>query len=61
MYSAQMLPNGNLLICEGMNGHSFEVNVEEETVWEYINPINRNGEPISQDAIDLAPIKMVEL
>ena len=32
------LPNGNTLICEGSNGRFFEVTLEKELVWEYINP-----------------------
>lgn len=35
---AQRLPNGNTLICEGMNGRLFQVTTEGEIVWEYINP-----------------------
>ena len=34
----QPQPNGNYLICEGAQGHLFEVNQEGEMVWEYINP-----------------------
>ncbi|AQS06013.1 aryl-sulfate sulfotransferase [Clostridium beijerinckii] len=36
--SAQRLPNGNTLITEGSDGRIFEVTVEHEIVWEYINP-----------------------
>ena len=47
--SAQRLPNGNTLICEGINGRFFEITAEEEVVWEYINPINTtNGNIVSQ-------------
>ena len=35
---AQRLPNGNTLICEGLNGRIFEVTNECDIVWEYINP-----------------------
>jgi hypothetical protein len=35
---AQVLPNGNVLICEGIPGHFFEVTQEKEIVWSYINP-----------------------
>ncbi|MCB0644529.1 MAG: aryl-sulfate sulfotransferase, partial [Phaeodactylibacter sp.] len=44
---AQRLPNGNTLICEGMYGRIFEITPDEETVWEYVNPINQWG-PVSQ-------------
>jgi len=36
--SAQRLPNGNTLICEGARGRIFEVTPEKEIVWEYISP-----------------------
>lgn len=48
MSSAAVLPNGNILICEGKEGHIFEINEELETVWEYINPVNKNGFPAIQ-------------
>lgn len=41
--SAQRLPNGNTLICEGINGRIFEITPSESIVWEYINPINSNN------------------
>jgi hypothetical protein len=34
---AQRLPNGNTLICDGPNGLFFEVTMEKNTVWEYLN------------------------
>jgi hypothetical protein len=36
--SAQRLPNGNTLICEGDRGRIFEVTPEKDIVWEYIYP-----------------------
>ena len=36
--SAQRLPNGNTLITEGAPGRVFEVTVDGEIVWEYVNP-----------------------
>jgi hypothetical protein len=36
--SAQRLPNGNTLICEGVPGRIFEVTPGCEIVWEYISP-----------------------
>ncbi|MCK5577234.1 MAG: twin-arginine translocation signal domain-containing protein [Dehalococcoidales bacterium] len=35
----QRLANGNTLICEGIEGHIFEVTNEGELVWDYINPV----------------------
>lgn len=36
--SAQRLPNGNTLICEGSGGRLIEVTADHELVWEYISP-----------------------
>jgi hypothetical protein len=44
---AQMLSNGNVLVCNGNSGDFFEINVSKEKVWEYINPVNNIG-PVAQ-------------
>jgi Spy/CpxP family protein refolding chaperone len=36
---AQRLPNGDTLICSGINGTVFEVTPEKEVVWKYVNPV----------------------
>jgi hypothetical protein len=36
--SAQRLPNGNTLICEGAKGRLFEVTPEKDIVWDFVNP-----------------------
>jgi hypothetical protein len=36
--SAQRLPNGNTMICEGMKGRLFEVTPEGAIVWEHLHP-----------------------
>jgi hypothetical protein len=36
--SARRLPNGNILIDEGMNGRVFQVTGDGEIVWEYVSP-----------------------
>jgi len=41
--SGQRLPNGNTFICSDTEGHFFEVTDKGELVWEYINPITRDG------------------
>ena len=41
--SNQRLPNGNTLITESENGRAFEVTIEGNIVWEYLNP-NSVGE-----------------
>lgn len=37
----QQLPNGNILICEGANGNFFEVNQQDEIIWQYISPVDQ--------------------
>ena len=37
--SAQVLDNGNFLICAGRWGFTYELTPENEVVWEYITPI----------------------
>jgi hypothetical protein len=39
----QPLPNGNMLICEGASGHVFEVTLEGNVVWDYVNPEGNFG------------------
>lgn len=39
--SAQRLPNGNTLICEGDKGRAFEVTPDGEIVWEWLNPMEQ--------------------
>jgi hypothetical protein len=41
--SAQRLPNGNTLICDGNGGRAFEVDAAGEIVWEWFNPDVKNG------------------
>jgi len=41
--NAQRLPNGNTLVCSGRNAHLFEITRNGEVVWEYINPLGRDG------------------
>jgi len=43
----QRLANGNTLICQGVNGHFYEVTSTGDIVWEYINPIS-NGNTTNQ-------------
>lgn len=47
--SAERLPNGNTLICEGAFGRIFEVTKDCEVIWEYVNPFQcpdmRTGAP----------------
>ncbi len=41
--SAQRLPNGNTFICSDTEGHFSEVTADGQLVWEYINPVAREG------------------
>lgn len=41
--SAQMLPNGNILICDGDSGYFIEIDDNENVVWSYINPTGSAG------------------
>lgn len=41
----QILANDHLLLLEGRSGHITEVGADDNVVWEYINPVNRNGGP----------------
>lgn len=43
--SAQRLLNGNTLITEGSDGRIFEVTIDHEIVWEYINPYKSDKAP----------------
>jgi len=48
MGSAQRLPNGNTLICESDAGYFFEIDNNNQKVWEYISPVKTNGVIMSQ-------------
>lgn len=48
--SAQRLKNGNTLICVGRYGYTFEIDEDEEIVWEYKTPLN-GGLPVSQGSV----------
>lgn len=37
--SADMLPNGNIIIDEGTQGHYFEIDSLDNIVWDYVNPV----------------------
>ncbi len=40
---AEQQPNGNILICSGAEGRFFEINAEDNIVWEYVNPVTVQG------------------
>ncbi|MDG1147180.1 MAG: aryl-sulfate sulfotransferase [Crocinitomicaceae bacterium] len=37
--SADMLPNGNIIVDEGTQGHFFEIDSLDNVVWDYVNPV----------------------
>jgi len=41
--SAQRLPNGNTLICQGPSGTFTEVTSKKNIVWKYISPVTNSG------------------
>lgn len=45
--SGQRLPNGNTLICDGDSGYLFEIDSNDNIVWEYVNPEGISG-PVAQ-------------
>ena len=55
-YSAEIsgatrLPNGNTLICSGVNGTLFEVTPGGAVVWKYVNPVVKTGPLGTTDSI----------
>jgi len=58
--SAQRLPNGNTLICEGDRGRVFEVTPAGEVVWEWRNPTLRDGHRAAIYRMQRLPPEKVE-
>ena len=63
---AQRLPNGNTLICDGVNGTIFEVTPAGKTVWKYVNPTSsdgplRQGEPVPMERLVWATAGEIEI
>lgn len=46
--SIQVLPNQNILICEGASGHFFEIDENGQILWDYINPISAVSGSVAQ-------------
>ena len=49
MGGAQILPNGNVLVCNAINGEFIELDSVQNRVWDYLNPVC-NGIPITQNS-----------
>jgi len=41
--SAQQMPNGNLLVCNGPAGTFFEIDADENVIWKYVSPVTADG------------------
>ncbi len=46
---AYMLPNDNILLCEGQEGVFVEMTQEGEQVWRYANPLSPNGITVQEE------------
>lgn len=57
--SAQRLPNGNTLICEGINGEIFEIDANDNRVWTYINPVGNNDLTIPNQGEELIDSNLI--
>ncbi len=53
--SAQVLPNGNILVCSGVQGDVFELNAQQERVWEYRVPVGGDGSIFCWNDTESAP------
>jgi hypothetical protein len=58
--SAQRLPNGNTLICDGDNGRAFEATRAGEIVWEWLNPAMKKGRRVQIYRVTRIPADTVE-
>jgi hypothetical protein len=69
--SAQMLPNGNVLVTDSASGRVFEITRAGEVVWEFLNPVMREKDDnvrretiyrmtrISDDVLASLPLKIL--
>jgi hypothetical protein len=58
--SAQRLPNGNTLVCDGDNGRAFEVTRAGEIVWEWHNPDRELGRRVTVYRMTRLPEAIIE-
>ncbi|MDG2344337.1 MAG: aryl-sulfate sulfotransferase, partial [Flavobacteriales bacterium] len=49
--SADQLPNGNIIINEGVKGHFFEIDELGNIVWNYINPVVQDSIMTQDDSL----------
>lgn len=58
--NAAILPNDNVLICNGQSGQFFEVDPQKQIVWEYINPVFGNDIADQGDENPLSDVFSIE-
>jgi hypothetical protein len=58
--SAQRLPNGNTLICDGDQGRAIEVTPGGEIVWEWLNPLMKGKRRVTVYRMMRLPPETVE-
>jgi hypothetical protein len=58
--SAQRLPNGNTLVCDGDNCRAIEVTHRGEIAWEWINPAVHKGHRVQIYRIERIPAAIVD-
>lgn len=58
--SAQRLPNGNTLVCEGDRGVAFEVTRGGEMVWRWVNPATKMHHRVLVYRMERLPAEIVE-
>ena len=51
--SVQVLPNNNLLICDGRHGYSFEITQDDDIVWEYKTPLKNGASATQGDTLEI--------
>ncbi|MEM6517068.1 MAG: aryl-sulfate sulfotransferase [Bacteroidota bacterium] len=55
MSNAQQLPNGNILLCQSQGGNIFEINPQNDIVWNYIVPLDSDtGVSFNQGDVNLS-------
>jgi hypothetical protein len=59
--SAQRLPDGNTLICDGQIGRAFEITPDKQVVWEFYLPVlNKRGERSTIYRMTRYPAEMID-
>ncbi len=56
--SADRLPNGNTLVCDGTAGRLFEVTREGRIVWDYLNPFGAKDEDSDLETLRTGDLRL---